>query len=457
MTKKLLTISSVLFFLNINAQRFYVSAVDNLAYKTDTYQLNTDNCDIVKIYSCQGNTNSLDFQFLDIAIDTNQNLYYISQSGNLYTRNFFDTTSCKILGNDIGSANSLVADIKGNVWAIGWKSDISKCCLYKYDAVEKSFIVVGYLPESSLLGNGVSGYYCSEGDLFFYENKLFLIASNNISSFLIMINTADPSKSCYYMALTGLPAFSLFSGFSIQAGSSSKAYIISTENTPDNNYLATLFELNMSDKTIGPAICTYPFAVTGAASIYNLTTATGEGCTLPVKLLDFNCSESSKGIELFWQTAKETNNSYFLIERSLDKANFEVIGKQMSDPNDNNGKKYYFIDKHPGAVNYYRLKQVDYNGDYTYSKIILSKVSQPNPIESIENSAAGVITIQINTKTSDRNWLRVFDVSGKCLKNIRALENSVNIDMSSTSNGLYILQLVTSSGHTYINKFYKRF
>lgn len=97
----------------------------------------------------------------------------------------------------------------------------------------------------------------------------------------------------------------------------------------------------------------------------------GVSAVLPVELLFFTGKSNINNIELFWATATETNNDYFEIERSDDAENYYVIGLEYGAGNSMTQLDYNYIDENPyHVVNYYRLKQVDYNGDFEYHKPI---------------------------------------------------------------------------------------
>ncbi len=85
---------------------------------------------------------------------------------------------------------------------------------------------------------------------------------------------------------------------------------------------------------------------------------------LPIELIYFNGKKQNDGTNLLtWASASETNNDYFLIKRSTDATNWDVIGRVEGAGNSSTEKDYQLIDKTPPAgINYYRLTQVDYNG-----------------------------------------------------------------------------------------------
>ena len=120
---------------------------------------------------------------------------------------------------------------------------------------------------------------------------------------------------------------------------------------------------------------------------FNGTTASMLCSALPIELLYFVGERTTCGENvLLWETATETNNDKFIVEHSLDAINFTVIGEKQGSGNSMTNKKYSLTDANPSPeLNYYRLKQVDFNGEFNYSSIT-----------SIDNSCdKNVTTIKI--------------------------------------------------------------
>jgi hypothetical protein len=91
---------------------------------------------------------------------------------------------------------------------------------------------------------------------------------------------------------------------------------------------------------------------------------------LPIELLNFNASVCDKNVCLDWSTATETNNDYFTVEHSQDGINFEQVGVVDGAGNSTSILNYSLVDNAPyEGVSYYRLKQTDFNGAFTYSNI----------------------------------------------------------------------------------------
>jgi hypothetical protein len=93
---------------------------------------------------------------------------------------------------------------------------------------------------------------------------------------------------------------------------------------------------------------------------------------LPIQLVSFNVKMNKTGVaDLTWVTATEVNNDFFTIERSVDGVNFEEVKTIKGAGNSSRTLTYKTTDARPlKGVSYYRLKQTDYDGTYTYSGIV---------------------------------------------------------------------------------------
>ena len=105
---------------------------------------------------------------------------------------------------------------------------------------------------------------------------------------------------------------------------------------------------------------------------------------LPIKLIEFKGKESVDGsIFLWWTTGSEQNNSYFTIESTEDGNLFKRISNIPGQGNSYQKSFYFYIDKNSvNGINYYRLRQTDYDGKYTYSNIIAIEVE----LEKVNNN-----------------------------------------------------------------------
>ncbi|MBS1567366.1 MAG: T9SS type A sorting domain-containing protein, partial [Bacteroidetes bacterium] len=178
--------------------------------------------------------------------------------------------------------------------------------------------------------------------------------------------------------------------------------------------------------------------LTGQSTEYIL----GSASSLPLQLLSFTASRQGANALLQWQTTDEVNTSYFEPERSNDAVAFGKIGTTAA-VNSNGTHSYSFTDNMPAkGVNYYRLKQVDRDGRYTYSPIV--KVifeSNGQKLNVYPNPAKNIITIAYtgNQKTVR---LTIFDGEGRqvMFKELYS-GGTLQADVSALAKGVYTVQL----------------
>jgi hypothetical protein len=95
------------------------------------------------------------------------------------------------------------------------------------------------------------------------------------------------------------------------------------------------------------------------------------GTPLPIELLSFEANANGDAIDIKWVTAVEINNDYFTIEKSKNGITWETVLIVAGAGNSNNIIEYYEVDYSPIiGLSYYRLKQTDYDGKYSYSNIV---------------------------------------------------------------------------------------
>jgi hypothetical protein len=127
---------------------------------------------------------------------------------------------------------------------------------------------------------------------------------------------------------------------------------------------------------------------------------------LPIELLDFSPKLNGEEVYLDWTTSTEVNNDYFTIQRSKDASSFEDLGIVNGAGNSNDLLKYNYIDdgSELSGIVYYRLKQTDFDGKTSYSKIKsvdLSSLAQnkwsiyPNPAKNILNIEGNIVKVEI--------------------------------------------------------------
>ncbi len=167
----------------------------------------------------------------------------------------------------------------------------------------------------------------------------------------------------------------------------------------------------------------------------------GSDCLLPVELLNFSYDLVNKTVQLKWQTAEEISSDYFVIERSGDGVNFTAIGKEAAAGNSGSLKQYGFVDEEPLAVNYYRLKEVDFNGHFMYSDVLVVKMAGGTALTIMQNPVRSVLLVEVNGVTQT-NELVIYDFSGRRLETVNLGNGVQRVDVSSFPAGSYVVGLV---------------
>lgn len=169
---------------------------------------------------------------------------------------------------------------------------------------------------------------------------------------------------------------------------------------------------------------------------------------LPIILQDFeaNYTEHEHHIRLNWTTASENNNDYFVVERSLDAKEWTTLGTTPGAGNTIQPTTYNFIDKdiQYATQYYYRLQQVDYNGQLDYSPIITIQTPQtsiptikifPNPMHTGRHFS---MTNQKNIKK-----IELYSITGNSIKAERLGEGYLPAQLPP---GIYLLKIQLTTG-----------
>ena len=137
---------------------------------------------------------------------------------------------------------------------------------------------------------------------------------------------------------------------------------------------------------------------------------------MPIDLTGFSVRKMEEDkVKINWQTASEENNEYFSVQRSSDGSSWEEINKINGAGNSTLTIDYSIVDEKPfSGVSYYRLKQVDFNGDYEFSNIKSVRLEIPNSRYSIYPNPT--FSNQINIKIpNDNTEIQILDASGKVI------------------------------------------
>jgi hypothetical protein len=171
---------------------------------------------------------------------------------------------------------------------------------------------------------------------------------------------------------------------------------------------------------------------------------------LPVSLVKFEGQLNGSIVLLRWITASELNNDYFEVQRSTDGFEFIALGKVTGRGTTNNTSEYYYEDESlVKGNNYYRLKQFDYDGKSSYSKVIIINYDGATPL-GITLYPNPTISQNINLKlinsTGEDVVIRIYDLAGKTqFQSIATSENlssEMDLKTGELKAGVYIVEVV---------------
>jgi fibronectin-binding autotransporter adhesin len=200
--------------------------------------------------------------------------------------------------------------------------------------------------------------------------------------------------------------------------------------------------------------------VTGTVMVTNVTNfspltfgSLDADSPLPVKWGPFEARWAGEGVALRWVTIQEINNDHFEIERSDDGVEFHAIGLQAGQGNSSVQNEYRYFDSEASKsrYHYYRIKQIDYDGKFDYSRVIVVApigeggrfwVTYPNPLEQ-ENT---FVLEQSETSSKDSNvdvilyssqGIQVYQANGS----IGEISKMLNSKLHASGSGMYLLKV----------------
>ena len=176
---------------------------------------------------------------------------------------------------------------------------------------------------------------------------------------------------------------------------------------------------------------------------------------LPIELISFNANlQDNKTVRVDWQTASETNNDYFTVERSTNGVNWQELTTIEGKENYSSPSKYEAIDNKPySGISYYRLKQTDLNGRFTYSKIemIDNQNISNSEVKLFPNPTKSQITIVGNA--FELNQIKIYSIFGQDIsssaKIVSLQESALTLDLSNLKSGFYFIKTKTTANKVY--------
>ncbi len=181
---------------------------------------------------------------------------------------------------------------------------------------------------------------------------------------------------------------------------------------------------------------------------------------LPVELIGFNGKLKNKEVELNWSTASEINNAGFEIQRSNDGRHWELLDFVHGAGNSDITITYQYIDSEPmKGIQYYRLRQVDFDNRHEFSQTISINYSSstgelgelyPNPTEN------GIVYINYDSNTRERLNIKVHNLVGQVVfqesREAGMGTSQLELDLRTLGKGLFLVSIEESSSFETFSK-----
>ena len=299
-----------------------------------------------------------------------------------------------------------------------------------------------------ILGNGetlIPGIYLISEAASIEGNLIMDGQGNSNSIFIIKILGAfSPGPSSQISLTGGALACNIF--WAVEGG----AVAIATLAEMKGTFIANPGAVSMAatSQLDGRLLST-----TGAVAVDGVTTALPGCIDLPVTLIDFNATKRNDIIELSWTVENEFFFAGYELERSADGRNFNKIGS-VTPTNTNFKKTYNWLDNIPNSINFYRLKMVNMDNGFKYSRVLKISMQANKSIACYPNPVVDhILILQMYNQRRGEHILDIYNIAGikvmrsKILLNENDVVRSITLDKSLTA-GTYILQLTDPANKT---------
>ena len=185
--------------------------------------------------------------------------------------------------------------------------------------------------------------------------------------------------------------------------------------------------------------------------------------SLPALIMSFSGIVNQNTIVLSWTMENQTNNNYFVIERSGNGSSFDSIDV-VTGLNNTHETNYSYTDINSlNGDNYYRLRQVDKDGNAKYSKVLSFINTIPNTVTKMQvfpNPAGAVVNYALNSTVSDQVTVQVYNLAGVVVmsrqQQLAAGPNQQSLAISTLKSGNYFLKIINKEGNNqYVQSFVK--
>lgn len=209
----------------------------------------------------------------------------------------------------------------------------------------------------------------------------------------------------------------------------------------------------------GPTRPAYQYISIGSIT----ATATGGGClVLPVELVSFTARREQRSTELTWVTASEEKNAQFVVERTTDGDHYEMVAVVEGKGTTQSTSVYTITDQQtPDQLTYYRLKQIDADGNPTYYDLISVEELEGGALihRVYPNPANSVLVYTLNALGKQTYSVQVTDQLGRTVyRETSETDNGISehtLDVDAFENGSYLMTVQLENGQMECTRFVK--
>ncbi|MBN8863251.1 MAG: T9SS type A sorting domain-containing protein [Sphingobacteriales bacterium] len=186
---------------------------------------------------------------------------------------------------------------------------------------------------------------------------------------------------------------------------------------------------------------TYDISVGGSFFSGSNPVFTVQSSTLPVTWQQINAVVNNRQVNIYWTTLTEPGNREFTIEHSIDNQSWQSLHHLPAGGNETSGGQYQYTHSTPAhGINYYRIRQTDLDGRFSYSRIVKVNVPADNTVFSLfPNPAQGMVTIE--KQTTDPAMLTIYNMSGIAVSVQKLQVSRTSLDLRHLPAGQYLFQI----------------
>jgi hypothetical protein len=168
--------------------------------------------------------------------------------------------------------------------------------------------------------------------------------------------------------------------------------------------------------------------------------------TLPITLRLFDAIVISKTyVKVIWETTTEINNSHFTVEKRKNGTDWVEVAVVNASKNNSGPSKYQTLDNHPFiGTSFYRLKQTDTNGLFSYSPIKSVYIGSFDEILAYPNPTSNNVTLKLNLTELQQPSYMLFDLSGKTITEQRITDSNSQINLRQLGSGTYFIKVLSN-------------